>query len=62
LGFVLPTAVVAFYQLAGAAPEFQEHDTLRLPEALDAEDGFLVFMEENQHVVDWGIGTTWRRL
>jgi hypothetical protein len=41
--------------LDGAAPEFQEHDTLRAPEALEIEDGFLVFMEENENVVDWGI-------
>lgn len=55
LGIVLAPVVVAFYRSAGAAPEFQEHDTLRAPEALDVDSEFVVFMEENQNVVAWGI-------
>lgn len=55
LGITLPEAVAAFYRQAGAAPELQEHDTLRAPEALEVDDGFLVFMDENQNVVEWGI-------
>lgn len=55
LGIVLPQTVAGFYQYVGAAPELQEHDRLRHPEALDIEDGFLVFMEENQTVISWGL-------
>lgn len=55
LGFDLPPAVVDFYRLAGSAPELQVHNRLREPEALTVEDGYLVFMEENQRVVDWGL-------
>ena len=56
LGFELPTVVVDFYRLAGSTPELQVHNRLREPEALTVEDGYLVFMEENQRVVDWGLG------
>lgn len=55
LGFELPPVVVDFYRLAGSAPELQVHNRLREPEALTVEDGYLVFMEENQRVVDWGL-------
>lgn len=55
LGFRLPNAMTDFYSSAGAAPEFQAHNRLRAPETLEMDDGLLVFMEENQHVVDWGI-------
>jgi len=55
LGFELPSVVVDFYRLAGNAPELQVHNRLRDPEALTVEDGYLVFMEENQRVVDWGL-------
>jgi hypothetical protein len=55
LGVVLPEAVASFYREAGAAREFQEHDTLLSLEALEVEEGFIVFMKENQNVVHWGI-------
>ena len=55
LGFPLPASMRDLYLSAGAAPEFQAHNALRTPETLDVEDGFLLFMEENQNVVDWGI-------
>ena len=55
LGLALPPVVADFYRLAGAAPELQEHNRLRDPEALTVEDCYLVFMEENQRVVDWGL-------
>ena len=50
----LPAIVKEFYIAAGAAPELQSHNRLRHPDALDIEDGYLVFCEENQNVVDWG--------
>ena len=31
------------------------NDRLRAPDELTIEDGFLVFAEENQRFVDWGI-------
>ena len=55
LGLVLAETVLDFYLRAGAAPELQAHNRVREPEALAVEEGFLVFMEENQNVVDWGI-------
>ena len=55
LGFVLPDAMTDLYLIAGAAPELQEHNRLRRPEDLEVEHDFLVFMEENQNVVCWGI-------
>jgi hypothetical protein len=58
LGISLPAAMADFYLHCGAAPELQEHDRLRDPEALSIEDSYLVFMEENQRVVDWGVRLT----
>ena len=55
LEIVLPTVVSNFYAAAGGAPELQAHNRLRHPDALEVEDGYLVFMEENQDVVDWGL-------
>jgi hypothetical protein len=55
LGVVLPDIVVDFYATAGAAPELQAHNRLRQPDALEVEDAYLVFMDENQDVVDWGL-------
>jgi hypothetical protein len=55
LGFPLPGAMRDYLGLAGLARENREHDRLYRPEDLLVEDGFLVFMEENQEVVHWGI-------
>jgi hypothetical protein len=55
LGFSLPAALRDYLRLAGQAKENREHNWLLSPEALVVEDGYLVFMEENQSVVDWGI-------
>ena len=51
----LPPAVREFYRLAGAARECREHNHLYSPEDLNQEDGRLVFMNENQGVVDWAV-------
>ena len=54
LHLALPEAIRDFYLLAGAAPETREHNRLLDPEDLVVEAGHLLFMEENQGVVDWG--------
>lgn len=55
LGLALPGAMRDFYRLAGAAPETRAHNILYAPELLELDQGHLVFMVENQDVVDWGI-------
>ena len=55
LGFSLPSALRDYLRLAGGARENREHNRLFRPEELIVEDGYLVFMEENQAVVDWGM-------
>ena len=55
LDLVLPTAVRDYYVLAGAAKENREHNILYGPDQLVITDGFLIFMEENQAVVHWGL-------
>jgi hypothetical protein len=51
----MPGALRDYFRLAGEARENREHNRLLPPEELVVEDGCLVFMEENQSVVDWGI-------
>jgi hypothetical protein len=55
LGFTLPGALRDYYLLAGLAKENQEHNRLFGPEALVVEGRYLLFMEENQEVVHWGL-------
>jgi hypothetical protein len=55
LSIALPPAVREFYSVAGAAREVREHNRLLHPEELVIEQGCLVFMEENQAVVHWGV-------
>ena len=55
LGLALPAALRDYYLVAGLASENREHNRLFMPEELLAESGHLVFMEENQAVVHWGI-------
>jgi hypothetical protein len=55
LGSALPQALREFYRVAGAASETRGHNLLFRPEDLVVERGYLVFMQENQAVVDWGI-------
>ena len=55
LRIALPSAVREFYSLAGAAGECREHNHLYWPEDLNLEEGRLVFMNENQGVVDWAV-------
>jgi enamine deaminase RidA (YjgF/YER057c/UK114 family) len=55
LGFRLPDALRDYLALAGLAKENREHNRLFRPEELAVEDGYLLFMEENQAVVHWGV-------
>ena len=55
LGFTLPAAVRDFYRVAGRAKETCAHNYLLDPDQLAVEGRYLVFMGENQGVVDWGL-------
>ena len=55
LGIALPAAMRDYYVVAGAAIENREHNQLYTPEELVVEEGRLLFMEENQAVVHWGV-------
>jgi hypothetical protein len=55
IGRRLPPAVREFYLLAGEASETREHNHLIEAGDLSIEDGYLVFMHENQDVVSWGV-------
>jgi hypothetical protein len=45
-----------FYLTAGAIQEICSiHNVIFGPEDLEVDEGFLIFMEENQSVVSWGI-------
>lgn len=56
LGFRLPPALRGFYLTGGALPELcSSHNLIFEPKDLDFEEGYLVFMDENQSVVSWGI-------
>ncbi len=51
----LPVALIAYYQFAGASPVNTVYNQLLLPEDLYLDQEHLIFMHENQGVVDWGI-------
>ncbi|MCP5119835.1 MAG: SMI1/KNR4 family protein, partial [bacterium] len=56
LGAPLPRALREWYALAGARDDiWSRQDHLLLPRAVQISDGYLVFLIENQSVVDWGI-------
>jgi hypothetical protein len=56
LGFCLPVALREYFLIAGNADDANRmHNVLFRPDELLVEDGYLVFMEENQAVVHWGI-------
>jgi hypothetical protein len=55
LGLKLPIALRHYYETVGKLPINYEHNRLRLPAKLDMLNGKLVFMEENQLVVFWGV-------
>lgn len=56
LGRPLPPALWAFYSVAGRFHEFCDaHNRVIAPDKLTLVDSHLLFMEENQEVVSWGI-------
>jgi hypothetical protein len=56
LGCRVPDSLRAYYLLAGRLDELNKaHNLLYAPKELRVEDGVLVFMEENQAVVHWGV-------
>jgi hypothetical protein len=56
LGLRLPMAFRECFLVAGNADDANRmHNVLFRPDEFVLEDGFLVFMEENQAVVHWGI-------
>ena len=68
----LPAAMRQYYLAAGEAdPVNRAHNIVFRPEDLRFEEGYLIFMEENQAVVHWGIAradlahldpTVWQRV
>ncbi len=55
LGLRLPVALRAYYRLAGEAEINTLHNQLLPPEDLEVQEGHLLFMDENQGVVSWGV-------
>ena len=56
LGMKLPSSLKCFYLAVGAVPELCSiHNVIFAPNDLDIEEGYLIFMDENQSVVSWGI-------
>jgi hypothetical protein len=51
----LPRAFREYYELAGKVPINTEHNLLYDPKRLKIWKGKLLFMEENQRVVFWGL-------
>ena len=51
----LPPALRAYYEIAGGLELNTRHNRLYAPQDLIVESGKLVFMEENQAVVFWGM-------
>ncbi len=54
-GVVIPEALRAYYRVAGNHWLNTEHNELRTPGDLIHVDGYTVFMDENQFVVQWAI-------
>jgi hypothetical protein len=56
LGVRLPAVLRSYYRLAGRFDQFNlAHNRLLRPDEWFVADGRLVFLEENQHVVFWGV-------
>lgn len=56
LGMLLPQALREYYLVAGREQRFNRiHDRLLAPNEWSVDGGHLVFMEENQAVVLWGV-------
>ena len=57
LKLMIPTALREYYSVAGRLPLNKEHNRLYSPGRLKVLEGKLVFMEENQCMVFWGMDT-----
>jgi hypothetical protein len=56
LGIRIPSSLKCFYLTLGAVPELCSiHNIIFGPEGLEVDEGYLIFMDENQSVVLWGI-------
>jgi hypothetical protein len=56
LGLTLPNALRAYYLVAGNCKTLNlRHDRLYAPENLEVDGDYLMFMDENQSVVSWGL-------
>jgi len=55
LNLKLPLALRLYYELAAALPINKERNVLYDPQHIAKQSGKLVFMEENQRVVFWGL-------
>jgi len=56
LGIKLPAALREFYLSVGAVRDLRSiHNIIFPPRDLVFEEGYLMFMDENQSVVSWGI-------
>ncbi len=56
LGLKLPSVMRDIYACIGNSKELlSSHNRFFSPEKLEIENGYLIFMEENQSVVSWGI-------
>src|SRR5437867_3518320 len=59
LGVALPAGLRSFYLSVGAVDALcSVHNRILRPEELTLEEGYLIFMDENQSVVSWGIKQT----
>ena len=59
LALRLPQALREYYRVAGNLDELNaNYNQLYSPEQLKIEDGYLIFMEENQVVVFWAVPTS----
>jgi hypothetical protein len=56
LGITFSKSLREFYSTIGNVEELTKiHNKILRPESVYIEDGYLIFMEENQGVVSWGI-------
>ena len=59
LGVRIPASLAYYYRRAGRCAALNAlHHRLYAPSELVVEDGYLLFMDENQSVVCWGFRTT----
>lgn len=51
----LPAAMLAYYRVAGNHWLNKNHNEFRDPASLESGDGYTIFMDENQFVVQWAV-------